>query len=67
MRVNFLPADQQKFFMQGPMKSQIEVWWQEGTTKECMLSAGASLEHGFLQPTTKFVRMSELSYGSPGR
>eukprot|EP00975_Prorocentrum_lima_P028896 6072655-Prorocentrum_lima.AAC.1 len=39
LRVNFLSADYQKFFMQGPMKQHIEEWWQEGTTKECMLSA----------------------------
>eukprot|EP00975_Prorocentrum_lima_P018039 3804239-Prorocentrum_lima.AAC.1 len=67
VKVNLLPPDRQKYFMEGPMKSTIEKWWLEGTTKECLLSAGANLKHGYLQPTSKFVRMSELSFGTSGR
>eukprot|EP00975_Prorocentrum_lima_P053613 11249126-Prorocentrum_lima.AAC.1 len=39
MRVNYLPEDQQRYHLEGPVRDRIQDWWKEGTTKECMLSA----------------------------
>eukprot|EP00975_Prorocentrum_lima_P001472 317826-Prorocentrum_lima.AAC.1 len=39
MNVNFLSIREQKQRLEGPEKDRVQLWWKDGTTKECMLSA----------------------------
>eukprot|EP00975_Prorocentrum_lima_P009779 2082949-Prorocentrum_lima.AAC.1 len=44
------------------MKNSLQEWWKAGTTKARLLSSGANLKQGFLNPTNHFKRLHRLSY-----
>eukprot|EP00975_Prorocentrum_lima_P051613 10808033-Prorocentrum_lima.AAC.1 len=67
MNVNYLTPENEKRRLRGPEKAELQKWWTTGTTQECLLSDGADLVMGFLQPTKQFTNMSQLSHNCAGK